>query len=181
MKVIFLDIDGVLNTSQTFKEINEEYKKTGIDRIEIDEFRLEFLKEIIDKTGAIIVLNSSWKNNCKMENGKFIVINQKIKELINIFNKFNLSIYDITLDIRKSRQEAIYMWLKDKDVESFIIIDDDPYHLDDFVGKELIKTSTTKDGEMIMNMDDAFGLSEFHIEEAVAKLNNIKVKKRIRW
>lgn len=171
MKVIFLDIDGVLNTYQTFKDINEEYKKTGIDRIEIDEFRLEFLKEIIEKTGAVVVLNSSWKNNCKMENGKYISLSKKMRQFIEILSKHNISIYDFTLDFKTNRQEAIYRWLEGKNIESFIIIDDDPYHLDDFLGKELIKTSIVKDGEMIMNMDDAFGLSEFHIKQAIKKLN----------
>lgn len=171
MKVIFLDIDGVLNTCQTFKYINEEYKKTGIDRIEIDEFRLEFLKEIIEKTGAVVVLNSSWKNHCKMENGKYISLSKKMRQFIEILSKHNISIYDFTLDFKTNRQEAIYRWLEGKNIESFIIIDDDPYHLDDFLGKELIKTSIVKDGEMIMNMDDAFGLSEFHIKQAIKKLN----------
>ena len=171
MKVIFLDIDGVLNTYQTFKDINEEYKKTGIDRIEIDEFRLEFLKEIIEKTGAVVVLNSSWKNNCKMENGKYITLSKKMRQFIEILSKHNISIYDFTLDFKTNKQEAIYRWLEGKNIESFIIIDDDPYHLDDFLGKELIKTSIVKDGEMIMNMDDAFGLSEFHIKQAIKKLN----------
>ena len=171
MKVIFLDIDGVLNTYQTFKDINEEYKKTGIDRIEIDEFRLEFLKEIIEKTGAVVVLNSSWKNNCKMENGKYISLSKKMQQFIEILSKHNISIYDFTLDFKTNRQEAIYRWLEGKNIESFIIIDDDPYHLDDFLGKELIKTSIVKDGEMIMNMDDAFGLSQIHIKEAIKKLN----------
>ena len=171
MKVIFLDIDGVLNTYQTFKDINEEYKKTGIDRIEIDEFRLEFLKEIIEKTGAVVVLNSSWKNNCKMENGKYISLSKKMRQFIEILSKHNISIYDFTLDFKTNRQEAIYRWLEGKNIESFIIIDDDPYHLDDFLGKELIKTSIVKDGKMIMNMDDAFGLSQIHIKEAIKKLN----------
>ena len=70
MKVIFLDIDGVLNTSQTFIEIDNEFIKTGKRRIEIDLDRVELLKEIVDATGAVIVLSSSWRLSGKMENGK---------------------------------------------------------------------------------------------------------------
>lgn len=49
MKVIFLDIDGVLNTDETIDRIDVEYIKTGIKRIEIDEFRVEYLKQIVEK------------------------------------------------------------------------------------------------------------------------------------
>lgn len=44
MKVIFLDVDGVLNTQQTFMKIYEEWKKTGERRTEIDLERVGFFK-----------------------------------------------------------------------------------------------------------------------------------------
>ena len=63
MKVIFLDVDGVLNTSKTFIERKEKHDKTGIWDLEIDEFRVEYLKQIIDATDAKVVLSSAWKKD----------------------------------------------------------------------------------------------------------------------
>lgn len=47
MKIIFLDIDGVLNTNSD-RNISDE--------------KLIFLSELVSKTGAEIVLSSSWRN-----------------------------------------------------------------------------------------------------------------------
>lgn len=45
MKVIFLDIDGVLNTNDTFVNSDIETEKD----ILIDEFRVEYLRQIVEK------------------------------------------------------------------------------------------------------------------------------------
>ena len=95
MKVIFLDIDGVLNTSKTFIDIYNEYQKTGHKRLEIDLFRLEFLKSIVDSTGAVIVLSSSWRFYGQMKNGQFIPLNDKMAKFIELLKKYDLYIYDI--------------------------------------------------------------------------------------
>lgn len=175
MKVIFLDIDGVLNTSQTFIDIHKEYIETGIRRIEIDLNRLNFLKRIVDQTGTAIVLSSSWRSLGKMENGVYIPLNEKMASLIKLFNNYGLHIYDITpKDPNGVRQNEIDAWLKHKDVESFIVIDDDPFDLQKFLHKELIKTSFTPDNEMIKNMDDCTGLCERHVIEAIKKLTLTK-------
>lgn len=52
MKLIFLDIDGVLN-DHTF---NEEAQSSTIDEDSVDA-----LNEVIHKTGAVIVLSSAWR------------------------------------------------------------------------------------------------------------------------
>lgn len=62
MKVIFLDIDGVLNTARTFRRQHKIWKETGERGLEIDEFRVFYLQKIVEQTGAIIVLSSSWRN-----------------------------------------------------------------------------------------------------------------------
>ena len=61
-KVIFLDIDGVLNTEQQHRRFYTEQTNP------IDEYGLLFdpdavasLTKIIDQTGADIVISSSWK------------------------------------------------------------------------------------------------------------------------
>ena len=172
MKIIFLDIDGVLNTTKTFIDNYYFYKSTGIRRVEIDEFRVKYLKEIVDKTDSKIVLSSSWRFFGKMIDNTYVPSNDKMKCLIDIFNNYGLSIYDITpRDSKGIRQNEINMWLGSNNVDSFIVIDDDSYDLVDFIDRELIKTSNTKDDEMIMNMDSCTGLCGYHVEEAVCKLN----------
>ena len=78
------------------------------------------------------------------------------------------------------REEQINLWLNDhNDVDSFVVIDDCSYDLQSFIGKELIKTSFTKDGEMLINMDDCTGLCKEHIEEAINILNTKTKVKRL--
>ena len=179
MKVIFLDIDGVLNTSQTFIEIDNEFIKTGKRRIEIDLDRVERLKEIVNVTGAVIVLSSSWRSYGEMKNGEYVACSDKMAALIELFDAYGLKIYDVTpVDDDGIRQNEIYAWLKDKEIDSFIIFDDDSYSLQDFLHKELIKTSITGDKEMIMDMDDCIGICQGHVEEAIKKLIKNDMKER---
>ena len=59
MKVIFLDIDGVLNSDDY---IDIAKNSQGIERhIDIDKVKL--LKKAINETGAKTVLTSSWRNS----------------------------------------------------------------------------------------------------------------------
>ena len=90
MKVIFLDIDGVLNTEDTFRKMID-----GFLDIEIDEFRVEYLKKIVDATDAKIVLSSSWKIFFVKKNNMIVPLRGKAVQLMNILEKYNLSIYDI--------------------------------------------------------------------------------------
>ena len=106
-----------------------------------------------------------------MKNGIYISLNEKMASLIKLFNEYGLSIYDVTpKDVNGIRHNEIDMWLQDKNVESFIIIDDDSSNLQKFLHKGLIKTSFTADNEMIKNMDDCTGLCEHHVIEAIKTL-----------
>lgn len=53
MKVIFLDIDGVLNSSKTIDR--------NFDYPELDPRNLKVLKDIVELSHAVLVLISSWK------------------------------------------------------------------------------------------------------------------------
>ena len=57
MKVIFLDIDGVLN-SRAY-----DRKRNWNEQSDIDETRLTLVKEIVDATEAKIVLSSTWRQH----------------------------------------------------------------------------------------------------------------------
>jgi len=119
MKVIFLDIDGVLNSSVYDKERSE---KDG----NIDKTRLVLIKELIDKTGAKIVLSSSWRNHWEKNPDE---CDKTGKEINADFNSVGLEIYDKTIkDGYRERSEEIRMWLNDNPcIESFVIFDDNGY------------------------------------------------------
>ena len=154
MKVIFLDIDGVLNTIDTFKMRKEIYNKYGVIIPRIDLYRIEFLKRIIDATQAKIVISSTWKKYEK-----------DMKELIKALNLYDLDIYDVTcIDISGKKGIEINDWLNKNEVDSFVIIDDetsDMLHLEKYVVKTRENFRET-------------GLLEKHISEIINILNNSK-------
>lgn len=58
MKVIFLDVDGVLNNVNTFIKKQKEFK-AGRKFLELDDNNINNLKTIVDATDAKIVLSST--------------------------------------------------------------------------------------------------------------------------
>lgn len=179
MKIIFLDVDGVLNTSKTFKRVYDLFKNTGKKELEIDLFRLEYLKQIIDQTGAKIVLSSSWRRFFDKIDNKIIPLNEKGRSFYDLLNNYDIGIYDkLNNDFDNSREELVIDWLsKRDDVESFIMIDDEPSLFNVLIDR-LIVTSNVKNNQILTNMDDCYGLCERHIEVAKDMLKSkIKIKK----
>lgn len=109
MKVIFLDIDGVLNT-------DKDIRKFGINYI--DENLVAIIYKIIKETNAKIILSSTWR------------IKKEDKKIVNSYlSKYNLKIHDCTPIIEDKikfieRKEEIKLWLDNNKVDKFAIIDD---------------------------------------------------------
>ena len=65
MKIIFLDIDGVLNHQNWFsrrhKEVNQNDVVSHYPFYEFDPESVEQLNRIIDETGAKVVVSSTWR------------------------------------------------------------------------------------------------------------------------
>lgn len=63
MKIIFLDIDGVLNHQLWFAARKNEKVETDLDydRSMIDPQKVELLNDLIDETKAKVVISSSWR------------------------------------------------------------------------------------------------------------------------
>ena len=83
MKVIFLDIDGVLNSDEYFDRI-KNLEITGIEE-QIDIKKVELLKKAIDETGAKVVLSSSWRYT------------RKAQDLKNLLLKYNIFIISTSI------------------------------------------------------------------------------------
>lgn len=146
MKVIFLDVDGVLNSEQWFKECYKKYGKPC--SYELDHACIVRLKRLIDKTDAYIVVSSTWRFGFKdNDDGWQILMNEL--ESVGIKNRFigitpSLShLYDSCC-----RGYEIQKWLdSNEDIENFVIIDDDSdmFHLMAQLAKCNFKYGFTKE------------------------------------
>lgn len=158
MKYLFLDIDGVLNSYKYDKERGENNTEN------IDGTRLDLVKEIIDKTGAKIVLTSTWRKH--WEKGEAFC--DKIgKELNETFKKHGLEIYDKTPSIDYlERGIEIRAYLSDRmeDLEAFCIVDDMMYGWDDDLSHYFVQT----------NPRIGYGLEKRHVEKIIEVLNSNK-------
>lgn len=128
MKIIFLDIDGVLNSDEYFDKI----KGLNIEGIEsqVDVERIKLLKRVIEETGAKVVLSSSWRNTT---NGKYL------KQLLLQYG----ILADSTPFLKNERGKEIKQWLAEHpDTEDFVILDDEIFDsYDEELRKKLIKIS----------------------------------------
>lgn len=135
MNIIFLDVDGVLNTIFTEDRTPSGYR--GIEKKYI-----EILKFIADRLKAKIVISSDWRYNVSDIDYKYLKDN---------LNEFGLEIYDVTPVISwRVRGQEIKQWLdahKDE-VDDYIIFDDNTF---DFLShkhlrKNVIITDEYADG-----------------------------------
>ena len=123
MKVLFLDIDGVLSKCLYPNcHGNVQYKK------------IKILKKIIDKTNCKIVLSSYWRTNEIL-----------YKNISKKLSKYDLKIMDKTpIYGSNKRADEIYDWLKDHpSVKKYAIVDDIEQFYD-FQKKYFVKTNPKK-------------------------------------
>ena len=115
MKVIFLDIDGVLNTNS--------------DR-EISNDKLKLLSELVSKTGADVVLSSSWRN--WWNNPKTNIPGSFITKWKKQFLDNNLSI-TLTTELECPKNLSIEKFIIRHDVKCFIVLDEEPTDISNLV------------------------------------------------
>lgn len=170
MKVIFLDVDGVLNNEETFIKCEKEYLATGKRIAKLDDVFVNRLAEIVNKTEAKIVLSSSWKTGWNKDISK---CSKNCKDLISTLKKYGLEIFDCTeINRNGKRQDEIKAWLSNHPyVNNYVILDDETTFLMDFVNNRLVKTSILPDGVILTKMSDATGLLQEHVDKAIEILN----------
>lgn len=154
MKIIFLDIDGVLNS-----EMYEASRKDDCGDGYIDLSRVKLLADIVNATGAKIVLTSSlrmdWDKNPDLcdKDGKYI--NQCL-------DRYGLYITDKTpfFSLFTERRKEILSWLLNhhSEVEGFVILDDMNYGWGE-LSDRVINTNP-----------QGYGLEEEHVEKALELL-----------
>lgn len=151
MRVIFLDIDGVLNSAAYDRE-----KKEWDGNIDVS--RLPLLRRIVTEGEAVIVLSTTWRHYWDSDPAQLGDIGIALEA---VFRDAGLTVFDKTptIDGRVDtvRPHEIRAWLREHtDTESFVILDDIFFGWGD-LQDSLVHTSYYK----------GRGLEEDHAEKAV--------------
>jgi hypothetical protein len=160
MKLIFLDIDGVLNTMDHLTSLISK-GETPSDKYGhlFDPVAVANLEEIIRRTGAKVVISSTWR-----------------MDGINVMRKMfadreiNAEIVGVTPDLSDDERFStrgdeidVFLWKQDrtnKKVESYVIIDDDT----DFLHHQI---------PFFVHTNEDIGITTEDVEKAVRILGEL--------
>lgn len=157
MNVIFLDIDGVLNSNFW----NDEHQKEISDGTLIDSEKIELLSTLVNEFSAQVILHSGWKYWFNEEIEPLRIESVKLKEMLK---QCNVNIDGITPDLANDeikrtkkfslvKADEILLWVSEHSDSNWIVIDDLDLH-NERVAERQIKT------------DASVGLTEDDIEKA---------------
>ena len=154
MKIIFLDIDGVLNSLEYRRHLGLQYFSEIIDRR-----KMPLLKEIVDVTGAKIVLTTTWRKFWNEGKEQLDPAGHYINE---IFAEYGLSVYGKTPVMENAgRAGEIKAWLKKHPyADGYVILDDKDFGWPADLRAHFIRTDLNGDG-----------LEEAQVQTAIAVLN----------
>ena len=115
IKVLFLDFDGVLTSDAYTQKCVLEHRRENLFGIDwFDPECVAALRKIVDETGAVIVISSSWR-----ELGR--------DKLIHLWDELDMpgKLYGTTPEWVLTKKEAIQQWLSDNQYDTYVILDDD--------------------------------------------------------
>lgn len=148
-RVLFLDFDGVLNS---FQSIGEK----RIQRLNsmIDPYHVTKLQQIIDATGAEVVISSTWRRFHDLRQLRGILYRAGLTNAAVVGRTPDHSATRSATSPYRSveRHFEIRAWLEGRSVDSFVILDDD--------------TDAEIDGRFVRT-DYMLGLQDEHVERAI--------------
>lgn len=167
MNIIFLDVDGVLNSLAYFEQLGIGGKQSGYN--DINDYNLQMLSKLYHEVNAKIVLSSTWRY---LDNPKEIDTYPMYEYLISELDRYNIEIIDKTPVIGGDRPLEIKTWATEHKCGTFVSLDDD-FHIEEYnkynIGFNLINTKyfthDIKDG----------GLQPRHVEEAIKKFKLMSI------
>ncbi len=157
MNVIFLDVDGVLNSvSNLIKVYNETHKSHSGYSYPFDPDCLENLKELVAVTKSNLVISSNWRYSQK-----------GMEKLLKTLSKYDLDklVIGCTPALGLSRCTEIKKYLSDfklADTVNFVILDDD---------RDIKDLS-----QYLVHTDRQVGLTKENVQQAIKKLTRLYIK-----
>lgn len=142
-RVIFLDIDGVLNSDYFLSNVDHsneiDWREFWINNIDLKS--ISFLNEIIEHTNASVVISSTWRIMMTLD---------ELRSVLKIVG-FNGNVIGCTPYIQgENRCVEIGVWLEENKPQQFIVIDD---VVSDFNSAILDRTVKTDCGSGLVQLD----------------------------
>ena len=168
MKVIFLDIDGVLNSGDYMNAAHiMKYKHGEVGVMCSDEYGhifdprcVLYLDHILRETGAKLVISSTWRRSglkIMQEMWKFRNLPGEVIDITP--TSVEPEIMERFYDPRADRGYEIQQWLENNPVERYVILDD---------------SSDMIAGQAFVKCPERFGITYQVAREAIEILNKIK-------
>lgn len=145
--VLFLDIDGVLNSNFW----NDTHQREISDGVLVDEEKVRLLAGLVRSTNAEIILHSGWRF---WYDGDGVPLREEARNLSKLLAKEGLKITGVTPDltteeIRRTRKfslvkaEEILLWVSlHEDIGGWVVLDDLDLHNAE-ISKHQVKTDQT--------------------------------------
>lgn len=147
MKIIFLDVEGVLNNMTWAKRMRDEGVRVFAEDM-LEDRAIKLLKQIIDATGADVVITSTWRTHVAA-----------MKHLLDQLAYYGIRPIAKTPRRGGLRGDEITAWMQEcnEPFDEYVILDDESdmtVHMD-----HLVKTSFEH------------GLQPEHVKRAIEILN----------
>ena len=153
-KILFLDIDGVLNSVNFTIRLESPW-----NRRDMDPETVKHLQRIVDETGCGIVISSTWRMLYDLG---------ELKNMLIAAGMISCPVFDVTPRLGHSgriRGEEIEKWFHQNDflgfdanVTKYVCLDDDS----DFIGYQ-----------PLVMVDNLIGLTSNHADKCIEILNKI--------
>lgn len=161
MKVIFLDIDGVLATNKEFAMNRTKFQTKHPEALEIripypfNSGCVKILNEILEITNAIIVLSSDWRFHWDLKDlDKIFKFNGVVKSPVAITSKIKRK---MSSDLEDDRAFQINTYVNNMLPDTWVAIDD---------------LNLSSLGDNFVKTKDSEGLKQTGIKDKIIKILN---------
>jgi len=141
-KILFLDFDGVITSDTYTRKCIFEYRRENLYGLDwFDPACLGALRKVVDQTGAVIVVSSSWR-----ELG--------MEKLARLWKELSMpgELYGTAPEWIPTKREAIARWLKENEWDRYVIVDDSEPGLANTFKTNPATGMTSDDADRIIEM-----------------------------